>query len=193
MVMNPDFVSPYHFVDFLNEFTEEGEIVAVANGLPTAVLCQTLDIKKDVRILVNCGCGAMGWGLPAAIGAAFASARRIVCLEGDGSLQLNIQELQTLVHYKLPIKLFIGNNGGYNSIKNTQDNYFNGFYVGANPESGLTFPNLRKIAMAYDIPYTLAYRDEDLEYTIDRTLQKAGPAICELHMDPNFVLPKAEI
>jgi len=190
---NSNYVSPVGLAKALNKFTEMEEIVVFANGLYPPIVSQELEIKKDMRLILNSGCGAMGYGLPAAIGAAFASGRRIICLEGDGSIQLNIQELQTLVHHNLPIKVFIGNNGGYNSIKNTQDRYFDGFYVGADAQSGISFPNFGRLAKAYEIKYVRIRRDADLEGVIKRVLQVEGPIICELNLDPKFMLEKAKI
>jgi acetolactate synthase-1/2/3 large subunit len=194
MPLHPDvegFVNPYRFIQALNKRTNKGEIVVSSNGMASIASAQMLDVKEGMRYMVNSGAAAMGYGLPASIGAAFAAPRqRILCLEGDGSLQMNIQELQTVAHHNLPIKLFVFNNNGYNSIRNTADNYFDGRYFGTDSRNGISFPNLRKIAEAYGIPFHKITRNEYLESGLDM-LDEGGPMICELMIDPNSkAMPK---
>jgi acetolactate synthase-1/2/3 large subunit len=99
----------------------------------------------------------MGYALPAAIGACVAlGKKRVICLEGDGSIQLNIQELQTIAHYRLPIEIIVLSNGGYSSIRQTQDRYFKGHHVGCNPQSGVSFPNIAELAKIYGVKLTVA-------------------------------------
>ena len=107
----------------------------------------------------------MGYGLPAAIGAAFAGgeSRAVVCLEGDGSIQMNLQELQTVLNYKLPIKLFVYNNDGYLSIKTTQRAFFGGKFMGSEPWSGVILPNFEKLAEAYGFPYFRLRNNQELD------------------------------
>lgn len=188
-----DSVNPYEFIQELNDFTVTGDVVAFANGLFPTTGIQDLAVKRGMRFILNSGCGAMGYGLPAAIGAAFASGNRVICLEGDGSIQLNIQELQTVVHHNLPIKIFVGNNNGYNSIKNTQDAYFHGFYVAKDADTGVSFPNMEKIAWAYGIKYYRAENDVQVPHILNCVFEDDKPVICELNLDPNFKLRKAEI
>jgi len=106
----------------------------------------------------------------------------VVCLAGDGSIQLNIQELQTIVHYHLPVKIFVLNNGGYLSIRQTQSNFF-GLLVGESPASGVSFPNFEKLAGAYGLPVTSIRTAHDFP-SIDEFLAAPGPGLCEVHLDP---------
>jgi acetolactate synthase I/II/III large subunit len=142
-------------------------------------------VKSGQRAFTNGGFSALGYGLPASIGACFANdKKRVICVSGDGGLQFNIQELQTIIHHKLPIKLFVFNNEGYGSIKNTQTNYFNGFFVGSDPISGLTCPDTSKIAKAYGFKYLKAKNHSGLRKVIRRSLEMEGPVIIEIMADP---------
>jgi acetolactate synthase-1/2/3 large subunit len=125
------------------------------------------------------------YGLPAAIGAAFASpGQDITCIEGDGSLQMNIQELQTLVHHKVPVKLFVINNDGYLSIKITQQAFFNGTQVASGKESGISFPDLEKICQAYGLPYIGIRSNREYDSKIPQVYSIEGPVVCELFTYP---------
>ena len=122
-----DAVDPYVFVDVLSDALEPGEVIVTANGAASVVAFQALRMKPGTRMLANSGTASMGYDIPAAIGACVAHDReRVVCLAGDGSMQMNIQELQTIVHHQLPVKIFVFNNHGYVSIRQTQDNLFDG-------------------------------------------------------------------
>lgn len=183
------FVNSYYFIDILSKILPENEIIVTSDGTALSCTFQAIKLKPGQRLISNIGCAAMGYGLPAAIGACIAKRKkRIICLEGDGSLQLNIHELQTIVHYKLPIKLFVFNNNGYLAIRITQDAYFKSHYVGCDPESGLSFPDLLKIAEAYGIPAVRIENHANLEEKIRKVLDSEGPIICEIMMDPNQAL-----
>ena len=124
----------------------------------------------------------MGYGLPATIGACFANHRkRVICAHGDGGLELNIQELQTMVHYKLPIILFVLNNGGYLTIKLMQQNHF-GRYVGSDPSSGVSCPDIVKVGTAYGIKTERISNNDELHAKMDNVLAEPGPFICEIMM-----------
>lgn len=125
----------------------------------------------------------MGYDLPAAIGAAVArGGKRMICLAGDGSLQMNIQELQTVAHYKLPIKIFVLNNNGYLSIRSSQKGFF-GDVIGESPDSGVTFPSTEKIAKAYGIPFKRLDK-KSFAKPLQEVLQMEGPVLCEVVLDP---------
>lgn len=137
--------------------------------------------RKGQRTISSMGMGSMGFALPSAVGAYYASGKkRVVVLEGDGSFQLNIQELQTICHYGIDAKIFIFNNNGYAAIKQMQDRNFAGHYVGSTPESGVDMPDFKKIANAYDISYFRVERDEELQETIEGVMRLQGPVICDL-------------
>jgi acetolactate synthase-1/2/3 large subunit len=148
-----NYASAYYFFHKLKDYTQNLPIIT-SNGSAHVCTLQTFNLKKDQRLFTNVGCASMGYGLPAAIGASFVNKEQdIICIEGDGSLQMNIQEFQTIKHYDLPIKLFVINNDGYLSIKITQESFFNGKEIASGKESGVSFPNLEKICLAYDLPY----------------------------------------
>lgn len=125
----------------------------------------------------------MGYDLPAAIGAAIAHGKRVVCLAGDGSINLNIQELQTIVHHRLPVKIFVFNNGGYLSIRSTQSNFF-GRLVGEGPASGVSFPDMVKVAEAYGVSASRMAQTTQFA-AIREVLDSPGPALCDVRLDPS--------
>jgi acetolactate synthase-1/2/3 large subunit len=182
------FVNPYVFSETLSQRLRANDVVVSSNGSSCVIPIQSMEIKRGQRHLVNSGCAAMGYGLPAAIGACFASGgKRVICLEGDGSIQLNIQELETVYYHRLPLKIFIFNNAAYLSMRITQSNFFQGRLVGESARSGVGFPDFVKLAKAYGI---LNFRIEDkgsLEETLDRVLETDGPALCDVIMDPEQV------
>ncbi len=179
-------VNPYVFMEQLSFLVPEQSTVVTGNA--TACICyfQAAKIKKHNRVIWNSGCASMGYDLPAAIGASVASPNsEIICLAGDGSLQMNIQELMTMSHNKLAIKLFYLNNDGYISMKQTQDNFF-GRRVGANKDSGVSFPDIDKIAEAYHIPFKRISTDANLEKEIKEVLAIKGPVICEVILPTEY-------
>jgi acetolactate synthase-1/2/3 large subunit len=181
-------VNPYVFSDTLARSLGADDIVVSSNGSSCVIPIQSMQIKRGQRHIVNSGSAAMGYGLPAAIGACFASGgKRVICLEGDGSLQLNIQELETVAYHQLPLKIFIFNNGAYLSVRITQNNFFSGRMVGESAQSGVGFPDFVKVAQAYGIPAQSIKSNGDLENTIDCILKKDGPFLCDVVMDPEQV------
>ncbi len=176
-------VNPYCFMDALFRALPEGETVVTADGTACVTAFQAADLKPGQRLYHNSGCAPMGYDLPAAIGAAVATGRRVVCLAGDGSLQMNLQELQTIVTHRLPIKLFVLNNKGYHSIRQTQHNYFPDNIVGCGLESGLGFPDMEKLAGAYGLPFTRVTEHDGLDEAIRATLDGDGARVCEVMLD----------
>ncbi|MGN0764756.1 MAG: thiamine pyrophosphate-binding protein [Aristaeellaceae bacterium] len=164
----------------------EGSLTAVSNGACCVVGHQNWVIKKGTRFIINSAIASMGYGLPAAIGLCIAGERRsTVCMEGDGSIMMNLQELQTIVTNRLPIKVFLINNGGYHSIRITQSNLFREHSkVGIGPESGdLSFPEFRKIAEAFGYPYYSARSNAEMKDAVARTLAEPAYAFCEIFTD----------
>ena len=177
-------VNPYLFVEALSRQMREGEIAVTGNGTACVCTFQAAFIKPGQRLYSNSGCASMGYDLPAAIGASVGAGRgRVVCIAGDGSLQMNVQELQTVLTNHLPVKLFVLNNGGYHSIRQTQQAFFPGNPVGYDEASGVGFPELERLATAYRIPFERIDRHSDLEGGIRRTLDGEGPALCEVVLD----------
>ena len=180
---NKTYVSHYAFMEELSKVIPQEHHIVTSDGSANVVTMQVLDLKEDQRLFTNTGCAPMGYGLPAAIGAAIH--HKIICIDGDGSLHLNIQELQTMKHYNLPIKLILLNNDGYLSIKISQNTFFNGKYVASEKSSGVSFPNFEKIIKAYDIPYCSIRTNKDIQPTLNEFLQQTGPCVCEVFTDPN--------
>lgn len=176
-------VNPYIFVEKLFESLEDNEIVVCADGTACVVTFQAARLKKDQRLYTNSGSASMGYDLPAAIGAAVASGRRVVCLAGDGSIQMNLQELQTIKTNRLPIKIFILNNGGYHSIKQTQANFF-GRLHGCDATSGVECPDAESMARAYGFPFTRVSEATSFDSALKAALAGDGAAICEVVLDP---------
>lgn len=185
-------INPYYFVQELSRQLEKGEIVVTGNGTASVCYFQAGIVKPRQRVIWNSGCAAMGYDLPAAIGAAVAYPnKRIICLAGDGSLQMNIQELETLKYYNLPVKLFILNNEGYISIKQTQNNLFEGFKVGCDPKHGVGIPNFIKIAEAYGLKTTVIEHINDFAQ-IEAILAYKGPIVCEVKLATDYIFaPKS--
>lgn len=177
-------VNVYAFLDSLSNNIIENEKIVVANGSACACI-HGYKLKKGQRLVVNSGVASMGYDLPAAIGACFGiDKNRLVCVSGDGSIQMNLQELQTIVHHKLPIKLFVINNNGYQSIRITQRSFFEQPFVGIGGDSGdVSFPDMEKIAKAYGIPYIKCDSTENLNSSIEETLNSDSFMMCEIMVD----------
>lgn len=176
-----DLVNPYCFMEALGKQLPEGQITVTGNGSACVTSFQAMEIKPGQRLYTNSGCASMGYDLPAAIGACIASGRqKIVCLAGDGSLQMNLQELQTVAHYRLPLKIFVLNNNGYHSIRQTQTNFFGTPLVGCDPCSGVSFPDMEKIAAVYGMNFRRCRRHEELDQCISAIFNDDCPGICEV-------------
>ena len=188
-----DYVSSYVLPEAIMRHAPDPLTVVTSNGIAYTSTFQAIPIRKGMRMFSNEACASMGYGLPAAIGAAFADAgRTVVCFEGDGSIQMNIQELQTLLNYKLPVKLFVYNNGGYLSIKTTQRAFFNGRFMGSEAGSGVILPSFEKIAAAYGLPYFRLKNNQVLDAKLPEIFATEGPALVEVMLDPFEKLgPKA--
>lgn len=188
-----DYVSSYYFAELLSQHLKENSIVVTGNGTAYTSTYQSIRVKKNMRVFANQGCASMGYGLPAAIGAALADRRKqVVCITGDGSIQMNIQELQTLINQRLAIKLFVYSNNGYLSIKLTQQSFFGGFRVGSDPSSGIHLPDIRRIAEAYGLKTFRLENNRQAEELIGQILAEEGPVLCEVLTDPMEELgPKA--
>lgn len=180
----------YALVKELSSRLKENQITVVGNGSACVVGGHGYIIKKGQRFITNSAIASMGYDLPAAIGACMADhSQDIILLTGDGSIQMNLQELQTIIHHKMPIKLFLINNGGYHSIRQTQKNFFGEPLVGIGVDShDLSFPDMEKLAGAYGYPYVKACHNSRLGEAIEKTLAMEGPVICEIFvsMDQNF-------
>jgi len=176
-------INPYCFMQALFAELEEGDIVVTGDGTACVTSFQAADLKPGQRLFTNSGSASMGYDLPAAVGACYASGRRVICLAGDGSIMLNLQELQTIVGNGLPVKLFILNNDGYSSIRQTQQNYFPDNLVGCGPESGLTFPDFVRLCRAFGLPSARCAEHDGLTEAIRAVLSADGPQMLEVMLD----------
>jgi acetolactate synthase I/II/III large subunit len=176
-------LNPYYFMEMLSSMLAPDDVVVCGNATACILPFQVMKIRKGQRLISNSGSASMGYDLPASIGAAVArGGGRVVCLAGDGSLQLNIQELQTVAHHRLPVKIVVLNNGGYLSIRSTQKNFF-GRVMGESPDSGVSFPDFVKVGQAYGIPSVRVERAAEME-TVRAALDASGPALIEVMLDP---------
>jgi acetolactate synthase-1/2/3 large subunit len=176
-------LNPYYFVEHLFGLLSSDDVVVCGNATACIVPFQVARLKKGQRLISNSGAASMGHDLPAAIGAAVArEGKRVICLAGDGSIQFNIQELQTIVHNRLPIKIFVLNNNGYLSIRTTQSTFF-GRLIGEGPETGVSFPDMVRVASAYGIPAIRLESPSELS-AIQDVLSSPGPALCEIILNP---------
>jgi acetolactate synthase I/II/III large subunit len=181
-------VNPYVFCDILSKCLDSQDVIVSSNGASCVIPIQTMQIKRGQRHIVNSGSAAMGYGLPAAIGACFANGRkRVICLEGDGSIQMNIQELETIAYHSLPLKIFLFNNAGYLSVRTTQSNFFPGNLVGESERTGVGFPDFVRLAKAYGISAYRIRTQKNIGEEIGKVLEADGPVFCDVRMDPNQV------
>lgn len=184
------YVNVYAFIRHMSSQLSENSLTAVSNGACCVAGHQNYMIKHGTRFIINNAIASMGYGLPAAVGLCIAGGRReTICLEGDGSIMMNLQELQTIVTNNLPIKIFLINNDGYHSIRITQTNLFSEHTkVGIGPESSdLSFPNFKKISEAFGYPYYEAHTNEEMKEVVEMVLKIPGFVFCEIFTDTNQV------
>ncbi|HEY2566111.1 MAG TPA: thiamine pyrophosphate-binding protein [Candidatus Aquirickettsiella sp.] len=179
------YINSYTFIQKLSEYFTNNQIIVTDMGTALLSTHQILSIKKGQRLITSTGLGEMGYALPAAIGAAFANKNaEIICLNCDGGMMLNLQELQTIVHHRLPIKIVVFNNDGYLMIKHTQKALFSGRYAGTNKQSGVSCPDFSALAQAFGIPSFVIRSWEDVESEIPKVQNLTGPVICEVFTHP---------
>ena len=187
---NGESANVYAFVDYMSRKLPENALTAVSNGACCVVGHQAYHIKSGARFANNSAVASMGYGLPAAIGTCIGGGRKeTICLEGDGSIMMNLQELQTILTNRLPIKIFLINNSGYHSIRITQTNLFSHHCkVGIGEESGdLSFPEFEKLAKAFGYTYFSAHSNAEMQNAVDKTLSTEGPVFCEIFTDTKQV------
>ena len=178
-------VNPYCFAATLFDHLDADDVVVTGDGTACVVTFQAAHIKQGQRLFSNSGSASMGYDVPAAIGAWWANsaARRVICIAGDGSLMMNLQELQSIVGQNLPVKLFVLNNDGYHSIRQTQQNYFPDNVVGCGPESGVTFPDFQKLGAAFGFPVSRISAHRGMSEAIAAALATPGPTLTEVVLD----------
>lgn len=179
-----EWVDSYNFFDVLSN-NKRDLVYVFGNGTACVSSYQSLRIYENQKVVVNSGCASMGYDLPAAIGACFANGKKdTICVTGEGSLQMNIQEFQTIIHNKLPIKIFVLNNAGYISIRNTQNNFFKGHKVGSDKDSGVSFPNIVKLAEVYGFEACRIENQLNLKGELEKILSKPCAVVCEIMLSP---------
>lgn len=182
---NAQFINSFYFVDELSKQMKADDVYCGGRaGTCVDAVIQAFHVKKNQGVYVTKGLSSMGNGLPAAIGAAYATGKKVVLVNGDGGFVMNIQELEVIRRDNLPIKMFILDNQGYSAIRNTQTNVFDGHFVGCNSESGLTLGNIQGVAEAYGIKTFMLKDSEKMSSTISEVLNYQGPALCMVWVDP---------
>ncbi len=178
-------INPYTFFDILFKQLSPNDTIVASNGSACVCSFQAAKLQKGQRLFTNSGCASMGYGLPASIGAAInKQSSRVICIEGDGSIQMNIQELQTIIHNNLNIKIIWLNNDGYHSIRQTQNNLFKAPLCGVNSQSGISFPSAQAIAKAYGYDYYKVESSSNAQAILQNALNNNNPVIIEAIIDP---------
>jgi acetolactate synthase-1/2/3 large subunit len=179
-----EYASFYYLISKAPKIFKNTPIVT-SNGTAHVITLQTYQLNKDQRLFTNVGCASMGYGLPAAIGACIGNNRQdVICVEGDGSIMMNLQELETIRGYKLPIKIILINNDGYLSIKLSQEAFFNGMEFASSPSTGVTIPSFKKIADAFEIPYMSIKNNNEIETVLQDMMNHKGACIVEVFTHP---------
>lgn len=181
-------VCPYSLMGALSRRLPDDAIIVVdGGGTVTQIAFQSLRTQPGQRLIISSGLCSMGSGLPDAVGACIQSGRRpTVCLNGDGSLQLNIQEFQTLVHHRLPVTVFVLCNDGYTSIRQTQDGFLGGRHLGSEASGGMSLPNYAEVGRAYGLQVVTIDTQGQLEAGVSEALSQSGPTLCLVRVFPNF-------
>jgi acetolactate synthase-1/2/3 large subunit len=172
-----DRICSYYFWKEFEKYEEEDSVVVLGNNTGISAKIQIGTKKDKQRVIVNNNCGSMGYDLPAAIGAAVAAKRPVYCATGDGSIMMNLQELQTIRHYNLPVKIIIFANDGYNAIRQTSKNFFHGELIGCTPETGVSFPDFEKVADTFGYPFHECHNNSETGEGIRWLKAQEGSAI----------------
>jgi len=186
---NKNKINSFYFTEVLSSYLKDNHVVVTDMGTSYTCTHQSLKTNGKNRLYTSSGCCSMGFGLPGAIGTYYGNSdKEVILITGDGGLQMNIQELQTVAHNNIPIKIFVLNNNGYLAISLMQDNLFNSRYIGSTPESGVSSPNFTEIARTYGIPSIKFSNNLELEEGIEKVLNHKGPFLCEILMPSNQLL-----
>lgn len=184
-------VSSYYFWKKFEEYEENDSLLALGNNTACTAKLQCGTRKKEQRVLTNYTCGSMGYDIPAAIGAAAASKKKVYCITGDGSIMMNLQELQTIVQNDLPINIVVFSNGGYAAIRQTSKNFFHGAYIGCTPDTGVSFPEFKKIADTFGFQYKKCKSNHEVDECVRWLVNSKERVMLEIEQkldDP--VIPK---
>lgn len=173
-------VCSYYFWKEYEKFEPEDNISILGNNTACSAKLQIGIKKENQRIVANNNCGSMGADLPEAIGAAVSSGKQVVCVTGDGSIMMNLQELQTIKHYNLPVKVIVFSNDGYNAIRQTCKNFFNGTIIGCTKETGVSFPQFKDIAKTFDMEYMICHKNSELDKVLKEFFEREGRILLEI-------------
>ncbi|MDC3037374.1 thiamine pyrophosphate-binding protein [Candidatus Pelagibacter sp.] len=186
------YVNPYYFMERLSNFLKKDEVVISDSAAHLTWTIQALKVLKNQRLFSSFGNSPMGYAFPASIGASIAlNKKRIICIKGDGSIQINIQELQTMISNQLPIKIIILNNDGYGIIKQFQELYLNKRYEAVDSQKGVTNPNFLKIAKAYGVKYSEIKNNSNIDKVLSNTIKSKNAEFINVFIDPNQkIIPK---
>lgn len=186
---NNDKINSFYFMEMLSDKLTDNNIIVTDMGASYTCTMQSLQMNGKNRLFTSSACCSMGFGLPGAIGAYFGNQKKdIILITGDGGLQMNIQEFQTVIHNKIPLKIFVLNNNGYLAISLMQDNLFKSNYIGSNNESGISSPDFVKLAEVYGFKTYKFNNNNELENGIEMVLNENGPVLCEIMMTENQLL-----
>jgi len=180
-----DEINPYYVVRRVTEKLKSDDIIVSANATPSICLFQAGEFKGQ-RLIMNSGCASMGYGLPCALGASL-HGKRTICFEGDGSIMMNLQELETVAFNKLPVKIFLLNNSGYSSIRQTQKNFFNGQMTGSGEDSGVGMPDFSKLAEGFRIKFVKIEKADEIDGRIEEVLKDDEPVLCEIVTQKDYI------
>ncbi|WP_122642476.1 thiamine pyrophosphate-binding protein [Luxibacter massiliensis] len=184
-------VNSYYFWKIFDQFISEDQVITMGNSRVNAAKIQIGVKTQSQRAITNYLCGSMGYDLPAAIGAAVATKKEIICITGDGSIMMNLQELETITHNQLPVKVIVFSNDGYEAIRQTHKNFFGGRYVGCTPDTGVGFPDFQKLSAAFGFKYMLCKTNEEVENSIKYFMAEKEPVFMEiLQRIDNPLIPK---
>lgn len=186
------YTNSYYFFDILSDYMKSDDVLVTDQGATFYSFTTAFKVKENQLAYTNGGFSPMGYGLPASIGSCYGKGvKRVVSVNGDGGLQMNLQELQTIKHNNLNLKVFVFNNDGYLSIKHTQTSFFGGHFVGSDPKSGVSCPDTMKLAKAYGFKSFKIKTNKDVKKTIEKVLKTDGPILVEVMIDPmQAFLPK---
>jgi acetolactate synthase-1/2/3 large subunit len=180
-----DYTSSYVFAKKLENYLNDDSIIVTSDGTAHVVPLKTISLKGNQRLFSNEGTAPMGYGLPAAIGAYYGSKLPIICIEGDGSIMMNLQELETIKYHDLPIKIFILNNGGYLSIRLTQNSFFNGNIHASDNSSGVSIPSFKNLSESFSYEYFSIKNNSEIDSVLPKVFSTPDRCIIEVLTDPN--------
>lgn len=173
-------VCSYYFWKIFQKYEKEDCILALGNNTANTAKLQIGVQKREQRVITNYTCGSMGYDVPAAVGAAVASGKKVYCVTGDGSVMMNLQELQTIVQYQLPVSIVIFSNEGYGAIRQTSKNFFHGQYIGCTPDTGVSFPDFKKIAETFGFEYICCHNNGEVEQCLRGMMENDKRVLLEV-------------